>query len=69
MLPGMKVLLIVYLALFCVLIGDLGTQTNPTKYWAFMAMDLSIAGYCMYQLLRDAWRIGLLGTVSDPHRL
>jgi hypothetical protein len=54
--PGMKTLLIVLLALFCVMIGDLGTQTNPTKYWAFFAMYLSLAGYCMYQLLRDAWK-------------
>jgi hypothetical protein len=56
MLPGIKMLLIVVLALSCVMIGDLGTQTNPTKYWAFLAMYLSLAGYCMYQLLRDAWK-------------
>jgi hypothetical protein len=51
-----KALFIIFLALFSLLIGDLGTQTNPAKYWAFMAMDLSLAGYCMYQLLRDAWK-------------
>jgi hypothetical protein len=52
-------MLIIYLTIFSVMIGDLGTQTNPTKFWWFLAMDLSLAGCCMIQLLRDAWKDGL----------